>query len=246
MIPLDVSIAVYACTRYQSTSEPRFKSGINYMKRARERGIACFVSDTSSDLEVKTQLHDNAYVIDLWGTTMQAQKATALGHAITRSKAKVIIHSEIEKEGLVDFLPSICQPICDGNAVLVIPTRTAVSWASYPTAMAESETFAVRKVQQFTGHGWDIPFGPFAFDREVVHYFLCGETARWKNWECLHRPRLQILHDMPGRTAEVAVDFIYPPAMREQEENDLEFASKRLDQLPYMLRPLIDIFGARR
>lgn len=233
-------IAVSGITHYPSTDEQRFRSCIRFLTLCREASIPTYVVDTSPDAKVRDGIL-NLVSGGFWLTKAQyhEQKSAALSLAMNAG-ARAIVITEMEKDGLVVDVPSICQPILSGTADLVIPKRSVLSWATYPTEIRATEGFALDQIEAIAGHRWDTMFGAFAVSYLAAKSFL---TCQEPMWSWLHRPRFEMIKRSPERVAEIELDFPYPPQQRATEEGNLAFHLKRLDQLRFTFGPLVSVYS---
>jgi hypothetical protein len=232
-------IVVSGITMYPDVNDQRFRSCARFLERARDADIQVYLVDASSNPLVTDRLRNLATRVEyIYGIEYHAKKASALAMAI-QSGAEAVVITELEKDGLVPDLRRICQPILDGTADLVIPKRTSRSWLSYPKEMRETEA---RIITSRITASWDTLLGAFAISQNVTEHFIdCQELM----WAWLHKPRFEIIRQLPDRTTEVEVDFIYPPEQKMAEEGNLVFHLKRLGQLKYTFDPLIAVYGTQ-
>lgn len=147
---------------------------------------------------------------------------------------QAFLWTEIEKEGLVQFIPMIAEPLLADEADIVMLQRKNLG--SYPEFQAETETIADRVFQEVTGI-WDASpmFGPVAFNRRALPLFAkCNPKVLFGGYDTYIQHIPPIYAKAQGlRVAVVTVDFTYPPEQRAEEEGALTDAmrKKRLSQL---------------
>ena len=229
-------IAVFSSTLYPDVSDQRFLSCMEFLREANALGIPCYIGDSSTNSEFHQALDRYATRIDTIGQSMAKQKSAALSAAFG-AKCQALVHTELEKVDFVRDIQKVCTPILSGDKQLIIPKRSSESWETYPDAMRWSEGFALDAVERVLGHRWDIAFGPFAIHRDLADRFI---TCQSEKWAWLHAPRLRLLREMPDMAGEVEVDFHYPAVQCAAEEGDPSFLLKRIAQIDFMLRPLVD------
>ena len=128
-----------------------------------------------------------------------------------------------EKVDLIRWIPTIIAPILSGEADIVIPSRSEISWQSYPTFQAESEQKANACYADVTGRCFDVMFGPVAFRRAMLPYFAaCNPAERFGVFDTYIQhiaPLEAITHG--ARVMSVPVDFFYPSVQKVEEETVL-------------------------
>ena len=147
---------------------------------------------------------------------------------------RAFLWTEIEKEGLIQFIPMIVGPLLADEADIVLLQR--VSLASYPAFQAETETIADQVFQEVTGIRNASPmFGPVGFNRRALYLFTaCDPYVLFGGHDTYIQHVPPIYAKARGlRVAVVTVDFTYPPLQRAEEEGALTDAMrmKRLSQL---------------
>ncbi len=233
-------IAVSGITGYP-TRDHRFEACLRFLHGARTLGIPVYLADTSPE-EIQVELGSLAMLVPCPDTSYTSKKIGALQAAV-ESGATAIIITELEKDGLLPYLEQLYQPILDGQADLVIPERTEVSWDSYPREF-QIERFALEQIRQFTGRYFDTMLGAF-----VIHYNLAPRflNCREEMWTWLHIPRLEFIRDNPDRVLNIPIDFLYPADQKAAEEGDVTFHLKRLEQLGFsLIRPLQVVYGSTK
>lgn len=141
--------------------------------------------------------------------------------------------TEIEKEGLIQFMPMITEPLLADEADIVMLQRASLE--SYPAFQAETETIADRVFQGITGIWNASPmFGPVAFNRRALPLFAECNPKIFDGYDTYIQHIPPIYAKAQGlRVAVVTVDFTYPPEQKAEEEGALTEAMrmKRLSQL---------------
>lgn len=150
------------------------------------------------------------------------------------SSIRAFLWTEIEKEGLIQFMPVIAEPLLADEADIVMLQRKSLE--SYPAFRAETESIADRIFQEVTGIWNASPmFGPVAFNRRALPLFAnCNPKVLFGGYDTYIQHVPSIYAKTRGlRVAVVTVDFIYPPEQKAEEESTLTEAMrmKRLSQL---------------
>lgn len=234
-------IAIAGITGYP-THDHRFASCLRFLAGAQATNVPVFLADTSPPKLQAELVGLGATLVPCSDTSYTGKKIASLQAAFERGATAIFI-TEMEKDGLLPYLSNICGPILEGRADLVIPERTAASWASYPREF-EIERFALDQIRQFTGQYLDTMLGAFAIHGDLAPLFL---ACREEMWTWLHVPRLQFIKEHPERVVGVHVDFLYPPEQKAAEEGNIVFHLKRLEQLKYsLIRPLQVVYGGQK
>lgn len=128
-----------------------------------------------------------------------------------------------EKVDLIRWIPTIIAPIRSGEADIVIPSQTEMSWQSYPKFQAESEQKANACYADATGRCLDVMFGPVAFSRAMLPYFVACNPADHFGVFDTYIQHIAPLEAMAhgARVVSVPIDFFYPSAQKAEEETVL-------------------------
>lgn len=129
-------------TLYASTADVRFGLAAALLRSAASRGLRVVLVDDSSVAEVRDALvaagGDRCVVAPQGATGEPGSKGAALRRGIRRALELVdereelfILHLEPEKHDLVRFHEQIVGAFA-GGARVVVPGRTAASFATYP------------------------------------------------------------------------------------------------------------------
>lgn len=219
------NVGVLTTTFYRSTEELRFHLACQLVGNAIAVGDHVMVVDGSPDAAVSRSLR--------WlGAAVFSQTASGMGpsrrelfrqaldpQSHRSSLPQIFLWTE-EKVDLVRSIPKIVAPIERGEADIVIPERTPLSWASYPAFQVESEKAANAVYAEVTGNAFDVTFGPVAFSLKMLPLFaVCNPKERYGASDT-YIQHIAPLEAMAGgaRVASVPVDFFYPAAQRAEEE----------------------------
>jgi hypothetical protein len=183
-----------------------------------------------------------------WLDTQTINTATLFSPPTTTTTA--ILYMEPEKVDLLNHIHHIVEPILSGNYDVVVPTRNEELFhTTYPKEQFHSEMFGnmhfnnlAKQVAGFQG-GWgekptklDWLFGPFAFHTRHSDSWL---NYTGTSWDAQMIPYVRGVKNQYWKITSVTVDFCHPKVMKEQEEGDPVFTSKRLGQLNL----LFDLLG---
>ena len=183
-----------------------------------------------------------------WLDTQTINTATLFSPPTTTNTA--IMYMEPEKVDLLNHIHSIVEPILSGYYDVVVPTRNEELFrTTYPKEQYHSEMFGnmhfnnlAKHVTGFQG-GWgekpielDWLFGPFAFHTRHTDSWL---NYTGTSWDARMIPYVRGIKHQYWKIKSVTVDFVHPQVMKEQEEGDPTFTSKRLGQLNL----LFDLLG---
>jgi len=225
-----MKIVVATTTFYPLDSESskiRACLAIDLMKKVKEKGYPLVVAEDGSSSEFLNLLKENnvEYVF-------QTEKGLGAGKRLAISEAcklgDIILLLEPEKSPLIDFAEDLCKPLLSGEADLVIPKRKSLS--SYPLFQQKSETLLNDFWKNVTGTDLDIDFGPRVMTKETAQYFLSYNGTFGDRWESIFLPVIDAIRDNK-KVLSVEVDYIHPKVQRENEEENIDFDLKRVDQL---------------
>lgn len=124
-----------------------------------------------------------------------------------------------EKPDIVRLIPQIVAPLEQGEADIVIPSRTEESWNSYPDFQIESEKAANAVYAEVVGRPFDPMLGPVAFTRAMLHYFAeCNPAVRFGAPDTYTHHIAPLVAMAEGaRVVSVFVDFHYPSVQKAEE-----------------------------
>jgi hypothetical protein len=112
---------------------------------------------------------------------------------------------------------------------LCIPKRDSKSFMSSPKEQYHIEKFINYFMTQITGFDYDWTFGPILFHKNCAEYFL---ESNEKKWDSQIGPVIQISKTNIN-IIEIKVDFIYSKEQKNNEENNINYIEKRLQQANY-------------
>lgn len=235
------SIGVLTTTFYKSTEETRFHLACQMIGNSVAVGHDVIVVDGSPDPIIGEAFQQiGAIVFRQTAQGMGASRRelfqwTSRHIPLRQALLDIFLWLEPEKVDLIRWIPQIIVPIQRGEADIVIPALTDEGHLSRPAFQTSSEQEANAVYAEMTGRAFDVMFGPVAFRREMLRYFItCNPKERYG---C---PDTYIQHIAPMeamaagyRVVSVPVGFLYPPAQKAEEESALSEAmrEKRRRQL---------------
>ena len=159
-------------------------------------------------------------------------------------KQCAICFTEPEKLNILHHMDDIVKPLLSGEADVVVPFRNKESFQrTYPIEQYHSESFAnlhfdslAKRHDGFKNVRIDWLFGPFAFNASLALYWM---QYTGKSWDAQMIPYVRGIRDHGWKVQSVNVDFLHPSEMKEQEEGDPVWTTKRLHQLNL----LFDLLG---
>ncbi|KAL7486753.1 hypothetical protein ACHAW6_012346 [Cyclotella cf. meneghiniana] len=252
-------ICVVSVTCYTDASDVRFTLAQQLCRLAHQKQINLIVVDDSPP-HIREQLRQEqgagCVQIVSQDKGLYHGKGGVLRQAIERAKTWfqddpkrcAICFTEPEKVDLLNHIPNIVQPILmeDPSADVVVPFRNrALFQETYPIEQYHSESFANLHFNSLAKHhagfqhsdgGLDWLFGPFAFNARLASHWL---DYTGNSWDAQMIPYVRGVLRHGWRIKAVEVKFRHPPEMKEQEEGDPVWTSKRLHQL----NVLFDLLG---
>jgi hypothetical protein len=191
-------------------------------------GIPVFVTDggsTSSHQDLVRNL-PNVSFFQTKGLWAQAKKSITEAH---RSGAKTILYTEPDK--LLFFQHHLPQLIenspWDEKSGVVLATRSAKAFASFPAFQQMTETTINRCCAEVTGLATDYLYGPFIFTTDLLPYLdVLPETCGW-GW----RSFLFVKAHLLGYTLESREgDYFCPPDQKSDDGAERIYRMKQLTQ----------------
>lgn len=259
---------VVTVTYYPDTSDIRFRLALELCKLATRHKIHLIIVDDSPDPTVRDRFQDgaNGYVhvfqqdkdtysgkggalrqaIIKATEWIQENSATNSGHVLSDA---AICFTEPEKLDLMNHVHDIVKPILNGKVDVVVPTRNDELFRqTYPIEQYHSESFGnmhfdllSKQLEGFQMEGatkLDWLFGPFAFKAELASSWL---NYGGNSWDAQMIPYVRGVRHHNWRIMSVTVNFMQPKEMKEQEEGDPVWTTKRLTQLNL----LFDLLGKK-
>lgn len=235
------------------SSRLRQELALELFGHAYNDGVCIVVSDggSNSDFLEATAAYPNVTVLqEPEGSTMGSSTRLALEQAISDAKDDpdhIFMWLEPEKVELVDHdkLAQLVQPIRDGQADIVVPSRKNLD--TLPKQQAWIEMRANRRANNLMrknaddlGSVLDLWFGPKIFNRKAAQYFT-DYRGRLDKWDAIIKPVLNA-HSDRLRVADIPVDFDYPSSQSKHEDRNPDFQRKRLQQYGSVLVELGDPF----
>ena len=160
-----------------------------------------------------------------------------------------ICFTEPEKVDLMNHIHAIVMPILAGTSDVTVPSRNdGLFRETYPTEQYHSESFGnmhfdllAKHFEGFRRDGarkFDWLFGPFALHSRLADSWLSYDG---NSWDAQMVPYVRGVRMHNWRIISVPVNFRHPKEMKEQEEGDPVWTTKRLKQLNI----LFDLLGPK-
>jgi hypothetical protein len=244
-------IVVATTTFYKSVEETRFKCAEKTIRNSKTHGSRIVIIDGSPVESVAEQLRNlggEVYTQSAIAKTMgdaRRELYRVIGGTL-RGYEKYILWTEPEKYDLMHCIPGIITQLDmmssrePGTQVdIVVPRRSAKSMESYPAFQRASETVGNRVYKETTSLDVDIFFGPVAFHRNMLNYFIDCKPQQWGAEDTYIQHYVPVLASKDGAIiSSVEIDFEYPPEQKEEEENaDLK---KMVTKRNWQLASLVD------
>lgn len=251
--------SVVTTTYYPDLSDIRFNLALELCNLAAQHHINLIIVDGSPDhttIREQFQKAGSGYVhVYQQDTDQYVGKGGSLRQAILKAtemfkqnnierKDAAICFTEPEKVDLMNHIHTIVKPILDGKADVIVPTRNDELFReTYPIEQYHSESFGNGHfnllAKQFDGFGeqkLDWLFGPFVFKASLASSWL---NYTGTSWDAQMIPYVRGVRNNNWRIMPVTVNFKHPREMKEQEEGDSIWTTKRLHQLNL----LFDLLG---
>mmetsp|Transcript_26000 Transcript_26000/g.55896 ORF Transcript_26000/g.55896 Transcript_26000/m.55896 type:complete len:278 (-) Transcript_26000:113-946(-) len=256
---------VVTVTYYPNTSDIRFYLALQLCKLAAHHKIHLIIVDGSPDhAAIRDQFQDGSdghvHVFEQ-DVEHYSGKGGSLRQAIGKATEwfrennvpvndAAICFTEPEKVDLINHVRDIVEPILDGRAHVIVPTRNDDLFReTYPMEQYHSESFGnmhfnllARQVEGFQNQQGaeklDWLFGPFAFNAKLASGWL---NYKGISWDAQMVPYVRGVRNHDWRIMSVTVGFRHPKEMKEQEEGDPVWTTKRLTQLNL----LFDLLGKK-
>jgi hypothetical protein len=236
------NLVVFTCTFYATTNDVRFKCCVEFLQRAKASGARVVVVDASPSDNIREWLR-SAGAHRVVKQTASGKKGAALrealGHAVdvARDDACWLCWQEAEKFDMARLWKDVAA--ASNGLDVVVPAREPKLFAAtYPEEQVHSESFAnayvslAAKAAGFSDASskLDWHFGPFALRAKHAPLWL---SHRGELWDAQVVP---IVSAMRAGLAVggVEVPFVAPLSMKAEEEDNLVFVQKRLDQINFL------------
>ena len=261
---------VVTVTYYPDIHDVRFQLALELCGLATRHKITLIIVDDSPDTTVRDEMQrgSEGYVhIFQQDRDHYAGKGGALRQAIKMAKARLdgdnnslpeagacfvktaICFTEPEKVDLMNHIHEIVMPILAGTSDVTVPSRNdALFRETYPIEQYHSESFGnmhfdllAKNIDGFRRDGaqkMDWLFGPFALNSQLADNWL---SYGGNSWDAQIVPYVRGVRAHNWSIASVPVNFRHPKEMKEQEEGDPVWTTKRLKQLNI----LFDLLGAK-
>lgn len=238
----DYEVIFCATTLYRSEQETRYRLACELITEARNHRYAFVILDSSPLPEIAREFERRGAVVQRAGRTLPfPTQRRLLFHLVKRYGASLnagrifILWTEPEKTDIVNHIETLIAPLVNDEADVVIMGRTAKSEATHSRFQMISEETAKYVFQEVTGINAQPMTGPVMFTSELISYY---ENCNPKKYDpSLGHGYIQQVasieaHAYGKRVIGVDVDFMYPPAQRQEEETALskEIFAKRLEQ----------------
>lgn len=264
---VSIRTCVVTVTYYPDTSDIRFNLALQLCKLAAEHEIHLIIVDGSPDhSNIRDQFQDtNGYYVHVFQQDVETYpgKGGSLRQAILKAtewfeendvdaNEAAICFTEPEKVDLINHVHDIVEPLLGGRADVIVPTRNDELFReTYPMEQYHSESFGNMhfnllareiegfKEQEVSGAAkLDWLFGPFAFKANLASSWL---NYPGTSWDAQMVPYVRGVRNHNWRIMPVAVGFSHSKEMKEQEEGDHVWTTKRLTQLNL----LFDLLGKK-
>lgn len=246
---------VVSVTYYTDASDIRFGLAKELCRLATEKQVhLIIVDDSPPEIQALLWQEQSEYVEMFCQNKDNFQgKGGALRQAIQLARTKLdaqglkqcaICFTEPEKVDLMNHVNEIVQPLLKGEADVVVPSRNKdLFQQTYPIEQYHSESFAnlhfdslAKRHDGFKGVNVDWLFGPFALNASLACHWL---EYHGKSWDAQMIPYVRGIRHDGWKIQSVHVNFMHPAEMKQQEEGNPTWTSKRLHQLNL----LFDLLG---
>jgi hypothetical protein len=147
-----------------------------------------------------------------------------------------VCFTEPEKVDFINHVWDVARPLLEDKADVVVPMRNrSLFELTYPIEQYHSESFAnlhfdslARQYDGFKDVNIDWTFGPFAFNATLANKWL---EYTGNSWDAQMIPYVRGIRNDGWRVQSVEVNFKHPSEMKEQEQGNPIWTSKRLHQL---------------
>ena len=263
-------VVAVTVTYYPDIHDVRFQLALELCRLAARHKITLIIVDDSPDATVREnfQRGSDGYVhVFRQDRDQYAGKGGALRQAIKMAKSRLdednnfaheagassvntaICFTEPEKVDLMNHIHAIVMPILAGTSDVTVPSRNDELFReTYPKEQYHSESFGnmhfdllAKRFEGFRRDGarkLDWLFGPFALNSRLADSWLSYDG---NSWDAQMVPYVRGVRTRNWRITTVPVNFRHPRAMKEQEEGDPVWTTKRLKQLNI----LFDLLGAK-
>jgi hypothetical protein len=224
-----MNIVIATTTAYPSGAENSLRAdlALQFIKKCIEKQYPLVVVDNSSSESFLQQLKD-IFPSYLSQTTPGFGKGKREAIAKAVKQADIIVLTEPEKISLLNFIQEITEPIQNNSADLVIPRRKSVT--SYPLFQQKTEQLLNEVWRNITKTDLDISIGPRVFRKDIAEFFLDYNGKFGDRWESIFLPVIDAIR-AKKRVKDVEIEYLHPAEQTAQEEGNIEFDLKRLDQL---------------
>ncbi|MFZ3077905.1 MAG: glycosyltransferase [Candidatus Aenigmatarchaeota archaeon] len=208
---------------------------IKTMRELKKYGYDVITVDGGSSKETIEGMRES-------GAKIYRQKGKGIGSAMKESirhaydsGADAIVYMESDKYSYPKEIEKTIGPVLGGKADLVVPSRSAKSFLTYPPFQILTESLINASISVILKNFADYTYGSRTFGRKVAPYFF---ESRYSDWGVMYNPLKRLKQD-GFKTKAVYVDVSFP-----KEDYRKEFASAkvwryRLKQIKQDLKPVL-------
>lgn len=244
-----------------SSDQIRGDLAIQMVSKASELGYRVIIVDGGSNQEFTQKVISlGGEVFDQDKTGMGNSRRQSLSIAAEQEHCKIICWVEPEKVSLIKDIHNLIVPIEDGEADIVIPTRTQKSFLTYPDYQARHEQrgnklwnsiLKSRGIIDENQEDFDVWFGPRIFknDKGLLDIFQRNYAFKpmktlddinsddWAN--SIFLPIIEALRQ-GYKVKGVLTDYEHPAEQTQYENESSFFKRKRLHQLRSIITATIE------
>lgn len=248
-------LVVFTTTFYKDDEVSKIRAALaeKFFDNVEKLNIKCVVVDGGSSQEFinKIKQYKNISLIIESSLKMGESRRKALEIAMNKIPEGInasFLWVEPEKEDLIkeESLKAMIEFLRGGKADIVVPSR--LSKESYPKFQKWIEERANKRAKQLLDKSGedklfetelDLWFGPKMFNKEGAKFFL-NYKGNLDKWDSIIKPVIEA--QRAGKNIVSApVDFEYSQSQRQQEEGNIEFKIKRVEQYKQILTELGDL-----
>lgn len=231
-------VAIVTTTLYNPDLESdilRSELAKSTVRQATNLGYEMIIVDSGSSDELLKDLERyGAKIFCQQEKNMGSCRRQAIKEAVN-TKKEVIAWTEPEKENYIPEIVKTAKPIIEDYADLVVPRRKSLK--SYPTAQQYAEPLGNSFWKNLTSYDLDMWFGPRTWKKELSHYFMDYNGEYGDKWDSIFIPVMDAIFD-EKKIISIEVKYTHPKKQTEIEEHDLNFYTKRIEQLSNLSKTL--------
>ncbi|MBO9682152.1 MAG: hypothetical protein J7502_05695 [Flavisolibacter sp.] len=197
------------------------------LKQLAEVDVPVCITDGGSTASFIEFLHSTPHFIVRQAKGLWPQARLSIATAM-ESGAQYIFYTEPDKlQFFSKHLKQMLDAIEIENAGLVLASRSAKGFSSFPSFQQMTETTINNCCKEIIGKEMDYCYGPFLFNSNLVPYLkVLDDTIGW-GW----RPFLfAIAHRLGFSVTNFEGDFTCPPDQQEDDESERIYRMKQLTQ----------------